>query len=216
VKKPARLLLMIMSLATCLAFAQVPRARYDPASSSHAKDQKSFVEWAFSRINPGNIDYGARIEEIRQGLLDDTLRNPEFRAKALLIAALLGLFIAYWWECRTNGNLRVSTTRIVAAYHNELAVARDHIVKLTTEYGQAKRILDDQKETTLPMRAAAGKREEGGAAASKIAAVPAGPAPSQVTMEQLLIENNSLKQQVKTLTTKWQEEQQRNRKLKGE
>jgi hypothetical protein len=216
VKSPAKLSLIILPLVACLAFAQAPKARYDPAPSRHPPEQKSFVEWVFSRINPGNLDCGARIEEMRQSLLDETLRDPQFRAKALLIAALLGLFVAYWWECRTNGNLRVSTTRIVTAYHNELAVAREHIAKITTEYAQAKRILDDQKGTALPASAATGKREDSAAIVSKKGAVSAAPAHTQLTMEQLLTENNSLKQQVKTLTTKWQEEQQRNRKLKGE
>ena len=209
------LLLVLVLLPACFVAAQVPRSRYDPAAGRRPVQQKSFIEWALGRINPRNIDYGARIEETRQSMLDDTIRDPEWRAKALLMAALVGLFIAYWWELRMSGGLRVSTTRIITAYHNELTVARDQIAKLTVEYAQAKRALDDHMEMALVIRAARGKREDGAASSKKEAALT-GPGNSQLSVDQLVIENNSLKQQVKTLTSKWQEEQQRNRKLKGE
>jgi len=212
----AGLLLIFVLLPACFAAAQVPRSHYDPAAAGRRPvQQKSFIEWALGRINPRNIDYGARIEETRQSMLDDTIRDPEWRAKALLMAALVGLFIAYWWELRTSGGLRVSTTRIITAYHNELAVTRDQISKLTAEHGQAKRALDDHMEMALAIRAARGKREDGATNSKKVAA-PADASNSQLTVDQLVVENNSLKQQVKTLTAKWQEEQQRNRKLKGE
>ena len=211
----AGLWLILGLLAVCLAAAQATSSRYDPAAGHRPVQQKGFTEWALGRINSRNIDYGAQLEEIRQDILNDTIRDPEWRAKALLIAALGGLFIVYWWEVRTNGGLRVSTTRIVTAYHNELAVARDEIAKLTAEYAQAKRALDDHTEMALAIKMTKGKREDG-ATNSKKDGAPADSGSSQMSVEQLQIENNSLKQQVKTLTTKWQEEQQRNRKLKGE
>lgn len=207
---------LVVLFAACLATAQVPRSRFDPAQAHPAEQQKSFVDWAFRQINPRNIDYGERIEQMRQSVLDNTLRDPSFRGETLLIAALCVLFTFYWWECRTNGSLRVSTTRIVSAYHNELAVARDQIAKLSAEYAQAKRQLDEQTDAASVVKAAVGQREDVATNASKKEVVPAKSGNDQLTVEQVLTENNSLKQQVKTLTTKWQEEQQRNRKLKGE
>src|SRR5215471_18841704 len=121
-KRGTELLLITVLLAVCLAASQVPRSSYDPAPAHRSGQQKSFIDWAFSQINPRNINYGERIEEMRQSVLDNTLRDPAFRAEALLIAALCVLFVFYWWECRTTGSLRVSTTRIVTAYDNELAV----------------------------------------------------------------------------------------------
>ena len=212
----AKLLLSVVLLVVCLADAQGPRTHYDPAPAHRAGQQKSFIDWTFSQINPRNIDYGARIELSRQSLLDDTLRDPDFLSKALLIAALCGLFIAYWWECRTTGGLRVSTSRIIAAYHNELAATRDHVTQLTAEYAQAKRILEDQMEAGLAAQAAVGKRQDGAANGSKKELPAATSGNGQPRVDELLVENNSLKRQVKTLTTKWEEEQQRNRKLKGE
>ena len=215
-KSSIRLFLLLTVLAACFAVAQVPRSRYDPAAGRRPVQQKSFFEWAFGQINPRNIDYGARIEGMRQGLLDDTIRDPQWRAKALLIAALLGLYVAYWWEVRRSGGIVVSTARVITAYENELVMARGQITKLTNQYTQAKRILDDHTEMALAMKAAGPKRDDAGRNSTKKDVPPATADNGQMTFDQLLTENNSLKQQVKTLTAKWQEEQQRNRKLKGE
>lgn len=215
-KRGVEISVLVVLFAACLATAQAPRSRFDPAQAHPAEQQKSFVDWAFSQINPRKTDYGDRIEQVRQSVLDNTLRDPSFRGETLLIAALCVLFTFYWWECRTKGSLLVSTTRIVNAYHNELAVARDQIAKLSTEYAQAKRQLGEQTDAASVVKAAVEKREDVANNAGKKEVVPAKSSNHQLTVQQLLTENNSLKQQVKTLTTKWQEEQQRNRKLKGE
>ena len=229
-KRGVELLLITVLLAVCFAAAQVPRSSYDPAPAHRAGQQKSFIDWAFSQINPRNIDYGVRIEALRQSVLDDTLRDPDFRSKALLIAALLGLFIAYWWECRTTGGLRVSTTRIVTVYHNELAVARSHIAKLTSEYAQAKRVLDDQMETRLAAKTQKTKPSNtspSGEASPGNASNGSTDKPGETQLgdhdsglnQQLLDANqtiSSLRRQLGIVTRKYEEEQQKNRKLRGE
>ena len=229
-KRRAQMLLFMLLLAACFAAAQVPRSHHDPAPAHRPGQEKNFIDWESSRINPRNIDYGAQIEELRQSVLDDTLRDPDFRSKALLITALCGLFIAYWWECRTTGGLRVSTTRIITACHSELAVARDLIIKLTGEYGQAKRILDEQMETVLRTKSQRTKLSNTTASGDG----PKGNAPDasndkpsesklegqdSVLNQQLLEANqtiSSLRRQLGIVSRKYEEEQQKNRKLRGE
>src|SRR5579864_355426 len=225
-KRALRLLLLLVASAACFAVAQAPRSRYDPGAGRRPVQQKSFIEWTFSQINPRNIDYGARIEAMRQGFLDDTIRNPEWRGKALLIAALLGLYVAYWWEVRRSGGIIISTARVIAGYENELVMARGQITKLTAEYKQAKRILDDQMEAarsqkSKPTNAAPADDGLKGNASGNGKDRSSEPQPEGQDSEsnqQLLAANqtiSSLRRQVSTLTRKYEEEQQKNRKLKG-
>lgn len=226
-KRAARLLLPLAMSAVCFAVAQVPSSRYDPGAGRRPTQQKSFIEWAFSRINPRNIDYGARIEAMRQDLLNGTVRNPEWWGKALLIAALTGLYIAYYWEVRRSGRIIVSTARVVAGYENELVMARGQITKLTAEHRRAKRILDDQVEAAKSQKSKStgSAPSEDGLKANAYGDGKDRPNEPQTEgqdselSQQLLAANQtigSLRRQVGTLTKKYEEEQQKNRKLKGE
>jgi hypothetical protein len=229
-KRAIQIMLLVLLFSMHFATGQAPRSRFDPAPPRHAAQQKSFVDWAFSRINARNIDYGARIEEWRQGFLDDTVRDPSFRMEALLIASLCVLFLVYWWEVRTTGALRVSTTRIITAYESELAVAREQIAKLSTEYARSKRLLEEQMEVVVAAKPQKSK---------PVSEVPAAPGTKETAvadkngkadeppigdngsgLSQQLLEANqiigSLRRQVGTVTKKLEEEQQKNRKLRGE
>jgi hypothetical protein len=226
-KRAMRLLPLLAISVACVAIAQVPTSRYDPGVGRRPAQQKSFIEWAFSQINPRNIDYGARIEAMRQDLLDRTIRNPESWGKALLVAALLGLYVAYWCEVRRSGRTTVSTARVITGYENELMMARGQITKLTAEYMLAKRILDDQMEAvrsqkSKPTNAAPteeglkGNASENGKDKPNL---PQSEGQDSEVNQQLLAANQtigSLRRQVSTLTKKYEEEQQKNRKLKGE
>ena len=87
-KRAVQMLLMVGVLVTDFVADQAPRSRFDPAPASHSAQKKSFVDWTLGQINSKDVDYGERIEEMRQSILQDTLRDPSFRTYALLIAAL--------------------------------------------------------------------------------------------------------------------------------
>jgi hypothetical protein len=208
------LALSVIVLAASFAESHGQRSRYDPAPNHHAGPQQSFVDWAFGRFNPSNIDYGMRLERMRQSVLDNTLLDPSFRIDTLLIGALCFLYWCYWWECRKITNLRASSARIVTACQSELLVAREQIARLTSEYAQARHILDERQEASIVGTTVNRKREDPVANGENKVSVPAAPQEDEPTRVDLLTENYSLKQQVRTLTMKWQEEQQKNRKPK--
>jgi hypothetical protein len=208
------LVLSVIVFVACHAAGQTPRSRFAPAAGRHAGQQKGFVDWALGRFNPADIDYGARLEEMRQIVLDNTLLNQSFRIDTLLVAALCFLYACYWWECRKTTNLRVSTARVITACHNELETAREQIARLVSEYTQARRILDERAEASTATSALR-KRDEIAASDEKKTSLPAISGEGEPTRAELLTENYSLKQQVRTLTMKWQEEQQKNRKPKS-
>lgn len=229
-KRAVQMLLMLSLFITDFVADQASRSRFDPAPASHSTQQKSFVDWILSQINSKDVDYGKRIEETRHIILADTLRDPFFRTDALLIAALCALYVCYWWECRTKRALRVSTTRIVTAYHNELAVAREEIARLSIEYARAKRILDEQLEAEVVAKPQKTKPENvlssgngtngaiilggnGKTVEPKLSDQDNG-------LKQQLVQANetitSLRKQVSVVTRKYEEEQQKTRKLRGE
>lgn len=229
-KRAVQILLMVGLFAANFVAAQAPRSRFDPTPASHSGQQKSFIDWTLSQINSKDVDYGERIEEMRQIILLDTLRDPSFRTDALLIATLCVLYVCYWWECRTNRALRVSTTRMVTAYHSELAIAREEIAKLSAEYALAKRILGEQLEAEVAAKPQKTKSENaassGNGAKGTIilggngkALEPQLSAQDSGLKQQLVQANEtitSLRKQVSVVTRKYEEEQQKNRKLRGE
>jgi hypothetical protein len=181
-------------------------------------------------VNPRNIDYGQRIEAMRQRLLDNTLRDPDFRDKAILFLALIGLYIYFWWEMRKANAMKHSATDMLTAYQNQLAVASAQVDELSVQYAEAKRLLDEKIEAALvakPRRlklenvapssiapqAAESVEENGKAAASPVKDSESGAALQLLSASDLI---NSLRQQLGVVTRKYEEEQQKNRKLRGE
>jgi hypothetical protein len=198
-------------MGTALATTQSPVSISNPDTASHSRPRGNVMDWSLNKINPHDIDYGLRIEELRQTAIDRTIHDYGFWSDFVSVGVLGMMFLIVLWQNQTNRQMRFSSARVVTAYHNELAMARDQVTRLSSEYGQAKRILGEQMEASFVARPQATKRESAGNKDAASAA-PDG----QISREQLLAENGSLKLQVKTLTTKWQEEQQKNRKLKGE
>lgn len=214
-------------LAACLGTAQTPTSSHAPAPASHKGPQKSFIDFVFSRINSKDIDYGQRIEDLRSTALEATVLDFGFWTD-IVAAGVLGMtFIIIYWQYRQNQRVRFSTTRIVTGYRNELAVARDHIAKLSAEYARLKTVADEQVEAALVSRPPASKREN----ASGNGAGKGASSSAQSAVEQHLREDNdklnqqlrranetigNLRQQTGTLTQRLEEEQQKNRRLRGE
>ncbi len=207
--KSLRTVIFLLFLGT--GFAASPASSPNPNSimSGRSRPQGSMVDWALNKINPQDIDYGQRIEDARQKAFNSTVHDYGFWSEFVAVCVLGMMFLIVFWQDGKHRRLLFSTARVVTAYHNELAVARDQITRLSSEYALAKRILGEHMEAIPVVRPQAARREN---ANGKDSVMPNG----QPSRDQLMAENNSLKQQVKTLTTKWQEEQQKNRKLKGE
>jgi hypothetical protein len=167
------------------------------------------------RVNPQDIDYGQRIEDVRQTAIMATIDDYYFWSNLAATGALSMMFLIVWWQHRQNQRMRHSTARIVTGYYNELAVARDQITRLSTEYTQAKRMLAEQLAANLAPKALLA-RQESAPGSSGNQGVGGSVSNGQPGRDQLQAENEGLKQQVRILTLKCQEEQQRNRKLKGE
>jgi hypothetical protein len=202
-------------LGAAVAATQPAIPKRNPAPANQAGPKGNVVDWGLKQINPRDIDYGQRVEELRQTVIDSTIHDYGFWTDFVVAGVLGMMFLMVFWQDRQNRRMRFSNARVVTAYYNELAMARDQINLLSSEYAQVKEMLDERREASFVSRPQAAKRDNAPASNSNkdtVSTVPDG----QPGREQLLTENGNLKQQVKTLTAKWQEEQQKNRKLKGE
>ena len=74
---------------------QPPRAQYSPLAAEqgqHPREQpQTWYEFALSRLNPDNVNYGGLVEERRRAFLEATVKNRYFNYG--LTATLLTLFL---------------------------------------------------------------------------------------------------------------------------
>lgn len=81
-----RVVLIILILASCsLVRAQTRRPLYS--------GRGTWYEFLLNQFNPRNVDYGARLERLRQVFLEATVRDPFFWCSLLLAVALLGVVL---------------------------------------------------------------------------------------------------------------------------
>ena len=224
-----RTLTIAILLFSICALAQTPASRYDPGHSGPKREQKSFSDFAFSRINPQDINYGERIEQWRQSVLDSTVRQYGFWADWFAIAMLGMAFTTMYWQHRQNQNVRFHAARLLAAYGSDLQQARAGRDQLQSEYERLKRLLEQRSEEAPEPKQAAVKRENLAPATSRVQLLE-NSAGQNAPEQQLRQENDrlkrqlgqenetsaSLRRQVTTLTKRLEDEQQRTRKLRGE
>lgn len=227
-KTSRTILIVIVFLFLFGAVGQAQNSRYDPSPARGTGKQKSFVDFVFGRINPQNIDYGERIEQWRQGMLDSTVRDYGFWADAFAIMVLGTAFGIIYWQHRQNQNMRFHTARLLCVYHSELAAARTRGDQLQSQYEHFKRAAERQPEEALPVKQPPATRENASAGGLTQLLENSGRQPA---VEQQLRQENeklkgqrikdnatidSLRRQVATLGQKLEGEQQKMRKLRGE
>lgn len=70
-----------------------PRAQYSPLAAEQARrpheQPQTWYEFALSRLNPGNVDYGRAMEERRHAFLEATVKNEYFNYSFAATALLL-------------------------------------------------------------------------------------------------------------------------------
>src|SRR5258708_10536899 len=201
---------LLVVLGSAVAATQSLTPKPNSATVSQSRLHGNVLDWALKQINPHDVDYGKHIEELRQAAIDNTIHDYGFWSDCVAAGILGMMFLIVVWQDRKNRRMTFSTARIVTPYHNQLAMARDQITLLSSEYATAKRILDEQTEGSYVSRPQTAKRESTpGTSIDKDT-----DSDGLSIREQLLAENGSLKQQVKILTDKWKEEQHKNVKLK--
>jgi len=222
-----------------LAFAQASAPHYDPAPSRSNPQSKGLVDFALSRLNPQNTDYGQCIEDARRIAIRGTLENYYFWSNLIALSAGFGLFLYAVHLKRGRQQILLSTARILAEYQNQLATGNDKFHQMEREYSQFLRELEQLKEPRFASKSSPPKaRSSNGnspdsGSASKTASVAVAPhaTPSANGDYRTLKEENSIVRQenarlketntnqqatINSLMRQLGQERDKNRKVRGE
>ncbi|HWH58421.1 MAG TPA: hypothetical protein VN682_12370 [Terriglobales bacterium] len=217
-------------LSSICALAQAPASHFDPSPLHNNGQRKSFVDFVLGRFNPGDIDYGQRIEQRRQQALDSTVRDFGFWANMLVMLMLCLAFFMAYWQYRQNQNLRFHTARLLAAYRNQLVQVCAHNRELASKYEQLRRAADEPPQGAVLAKTASATRgtsatESGSARVQLLENAGTHPPTEQQLLQenerlkrQLSQENqtsSSLRRQVTTLGKRLEEEQHKSRNLRA-
>lgn len=114
----------LVILFTTWSSAQLEYSALDPASRPWSVKQKSgLFDSTLRRINPADIDFGARLAESRAFLFDVTLANSYFWSNAVAIGLLVCLFTVIVFQNQTHARQDESTAEILVEYEHALSRA---------------------------------------------------------------------------------------------
>lgn len=219
---------LVILFAALAASGQTSRSSYDPAANRPAKQRDSFMDFALKNLNPQDIDYGQRIQEMRRTAIVATLDDYYYWSNLVAISGLVIMFCLFFRQHVVLKRRAFSTARAVTWYHNELLEARNQAFEQGAKYLQMKQIADDQIEAGLAQKPQPPKgnsvsgEPSGGSGKSTNGAVPNAQTQGDEVLRDALkkLEQqagkdketiNSLRQQTGTLSRRLQDEQQKNR-----
>lgn len=123
------------------------RQRYDPlAGKEHLRG--GIWDNALKKINPCDIDYGARVDAWQRMIVDETIANYVFWiAVAMSLAMLFALLYIYWLHKDRDRRLDISVN-ILTQIANAFIDARDHALDAIERHNQ---LADDYNEMAEKM-----------------------------------------------------------------
>jgi hypothetical protein len=125
------------------------RRRYDPlAGKEHLRG--SIWDIALKKINPCDIDYGARVDAWQRMIVEETIANYVFWiAVAMSLAMLFAWLYIYWLHKDRARRLDISVN-ILTQIANAFIDARDHALDAIERHNQ---LADDYNEMAEKMAA---------------------------------------------------------------
>ena len=132
---------------------QVPRSQYSPLAAQQAENpqhhSQTWYEFALSRINPGNFDYGAWMEERRAAFLEAKARNPYFNyalATTIITLFLMAVSANLWIDGKRKDWV---TAEMMADLMNQdersREVAREAIRRYNDHIERCNRVVEAQE-----------------------------------------------------------------------
>ncbi len=210
-----RIAMTFVISAASLAAAQTQRSTYDPAAKYPQKHRDGFADFALKQINPDNQNYGQGIEDVRRVVIAKTIDNLFFWSNSCALAFLAGAFVIVAHQTKERRHRHLIAARFLSWYHNELLEARTRMFEEVGKFERLRKAVDERQVT---------------AAAAEVQGVAAAQTPRSPHENELMTENNSLRQKIalmegseKTLRQQnaqlsrlLREEQQKNRTSKTE
>jgi hypothetical protein len=130
------------------------------------------VDFALSRINPDERDYGQAIEDTRSALIVNTIQNPLFLPLGCAVLLFAGASLMVGHQAKERRHRQIIAARFLAWYHNQLLDARELACEETARFEKLRKAIDARQI------AAAAERS------------------SSAADQQLMIDNNALRQKI--------------------
>jgi hypothetical protein len=193
-----RALFLALFVAT-MASAQPSSSIVDrpqTVTQSQAKKYSNPVEFFLHRFNPDDIDYGERIEEMRESLLADTVQSPFFWSIAWGAVLLIGSLAMVVHLEQERKHRHLIAARFLAWYHNQLLDARAHALEELGKFNRLRQAVDERDMAAAASATQGGQRQASSAG------------------KDLITENNSLRQKMSLMENAEKVVRQENTELK--
>ena len=127
-----------------------PRSQYSPLAAEQAEHprqrRQTWYEFALSRLNPDNFDYGACMEERRRAFLEATMKNQYFNyalATTLVSLFLLAACAKLWNDGRRKDWVTAEMmTDLLNQDQHSREVAREAIRKYNDHIERCNRVIE--------------------------------------------------------------------------
>lgn len=152
------------------------------ASRQPRKQQKSFLDYTFQKINPSDTNYGQCIDDGRRWLLSETVQKGYFWSNLIALSLLLAFSFVILFQRGLLNRRALIAAQALCQYQSVLARAEAHANEATRrnhEFAEALRLATDpgaRKPTHEPTASDADRRAREKRSPSK-----PGPVPSTVT-----------------------------------
>jgi hypothetical protein len=123
---------LFLALLSPFLAAQSGNSTSPPAAHrSSPKPQDSFVDFALKRINPSDADYGKRLSEGRNLLLEDSVEHGYFWSNLIALVLLSCLFVLILFQHRIQANRERTTAELLAQFEQSLARSNAQVEEAT-------------------------------------------------------------------------------------
>jgi hypothetical protein len=129
---------------------------YDPlAGRKHLRG--GIWDNALGKVNPDNIDYGARLDAWRRVILGETIYNAVFWTAVFMSCCLMLAMIYVYWMHRDRARRLDISVNILTQISNAYIDARDHALEAIAKHNQ---LADDYNAMAEKMAALEQQRAE--------------------------------------------------------
>ncbi len=113
-------------------------------STKHAGKSNSLVDFALHKFNSDDIDYGEKIEAMRAGFIADAVQNPFFWCIGWGVVMLVGAMAMVFHQERERKHRHLIAARFLAWYHNQLLDARAHALEEIGRFERLRKAIDER------------------------------------------------------------------------
>ena len=159
---------VLIAMLSPFSFSQTRQSSYDPATQQRSpKLPDGFLDFTLKQINPSDKNYGQCVDEGREVLLEETLRNGYFWSNLIALGLLGCLLLIIIFQHRIGTRREWAHAEILAQFEQSLQRSNAQADEATKKNHGFKDTLATLRESTL--RSAPPLADSGEITASSVA-----------------------------------------------